>query len=158
MVLESFAERKKIRHGSGDWNLWECGTWNAECGTENLEVGGEGQFAPLPIDKIVPEKNRIEYRRGDVIEWYVNDQKGLEQGFTISSPSSSFSLHPSSFHLALAVRGTLRASQPKPGGVIQFQTEGDVTVMQYASPKAVDASGQIPSDSNVPDRKSMSSE
>jgi len=73
----------------------------------------------------------------------VNDPKGLEQGFTISPPpSSSLGLHPSSFILALAVRGTLRPSQQTPGGMIQFQTDGGVTVMQYASPKAVDATGK----------------
>ncbi|HEV8481073.1 MAG TPA: hypothetical protein VGR66_09795, partial [Candidatus Eisenbacteria bacterium] len=28
--------------------------------------------------------NRMEYRRGDLIEWYVNDEQGLEQGFTLA--------------------------------------------------------------------------
>src|SRR5262245_30692456 len=27
--------------------------------------------------------NRVEYRRGDLVEWYVNDERGLEQGFTL---------------------------------------------------------------------------
>ncbi len=31
----------------------------------------------------VAMKNRIEYRRGDLLEWYVNDERGLEQGFTL---------------------------------------------------------------------------
>ena len=31
----------------------------------------------------VADKNRIEYRRGDLLEWYVNDERGLEQGFTL---------------------------------------------------------------------------
>jgi hypothetical protein len=104
-----------------------------------------------PVIETLVKGNRIEYRRGDVIEWYVNDPKGLEQGFTISPlPSSSFVLHPSSFILALAVRGNLRVSQPTPGGVIQFQTDGGVTVMQYAAPKAVDASGK-----SLPIRKDL---
>ena len=30
------------------------------------------------------EANRVEYRRGEVTEWYVNGPLGLEQGFTLA--------------------------------------------------------------------------
>ena len=41
--------------------------------------------ALLPVTPVTPVavKNRIEYRRGDLLEWYVNDEHGLEQGFTL---------------------------------------------------------------------------
>ena len=35
---------------------------------------------------VANEANRIEYRRGQLVEWYRNDENGLEQGFTLSSP------------------------------------------------------------------------
>jgi hypothetical protein len=40
------------------------------------------------VDKarLTPEENRITYDRGDVVEWYVNDTRGLEQGFTLAVP------------------------------------------------------------------------
>ena len=40
---------------------------------------------PSGARKMVSEGNRIEYRHGDIVEWYVNDHRGLEQGFTLYS-------------------------------------------------------------------------
>src|SRR5262249_50743123 len=34
----------------------------------------------------IAESDRVEYRRGDVREWYVNGPLGLEQGFTLEAP------------------------------------------------------------------------
>ena len=31
------------------------------------------------------DRKRVRYERGDVLEWFVNDRKGLEQGFTLRS-------------------------------------------------------------------------
>jgi hypothetical protein len=36
--------------------------------------------------RIVAKGNRIEYRRSNIIEWYVNNANGLEQGFTLAAP------------------------------------------------------------------------
>ena len=30
--------------------------------------------------------NRVEYRRTGLIEWYLNDERGLEHGFTLDAP------------------------------------------------------------------------
>ncbi|MBL8152763.1 MAG: hypothetical protein JNM70_01165 [Anaerolineae bacterium] len=38
--------------------------------------------APVPAERVV-SGNRIEYRRGQMTEWYVNGPLGLEQGFTL---------------------------------------------------------------------------
>ena len=42
------------------------------------------QLEPVARAEVVATDNRIEYRRGDLVEWYVNDRRGLEQGFTLS--------------------------------------------------------------------------
>ncbi len=34
----------------------------------------------------IARDNRVEYRRRDLIEWYVNGPLGLEQGFTLKAP------------------------------------------------------------------------
>ena len=54
-----------------DWSLCVTGYGRGEA------------LQPLPLAKLVSKDNRIEYRRGPVTEWYVNDTRGVEQGFTI---------------------------------------------------------------------------
>jgi hypothetical protein len=40
------------------------------------------------VQRAAPQShdNRVEYRRGPLVEWYVNGPAGLEQGFTFNSP------------------------------------------------------------------------
>jgi uncharacterized protein (DUF2345 family) len=51
--------------------------------------------------------NRVEYRRGEVTEWYVNGPVGLEQGFTIGQPPGQSNGQP--LTVALTVSGNLNA-------------------------------------------------
>ncbi|MEJ2367991.1 MAG: hypothetical protein P8Z49_06500 [Acidobacteriota bacterium] len=44
--------------------------------------------AAAPADLTV-SKNRADYSRSGIREWYVNSQKGLEQGFTIDAPPAA---------------------------------------------------------------------
>lgn len=47
---------------------------------------GRGQvLAPVATPEIVAAGGRVEYRRGALSEWYVNDTRGLEQGFTLAT-------------------------------------------------------------------------
>lgn len=39
--------------------------------------------APAKAELVV-NGNRVEYQRGALTEWYVNDERGLEQGFTLA--------------------------------------------------------------------------
>ena len=52
------------------------------------------------------ERNRIEYRRGSVTEWYVNGPAGLEQGFTFDRPIAEGGNRP--LTISLALTGKLR--------------------------------------------------
>jgi hypothetical protein len=45
-----------------------------------LSVVGHGAASPRF------DGHRVEYDRGSIVEWYVNDQRGLEQGFTLRHP------------------------------------------------------------------------
>ena len=52
-----------------------------------LRLRGYGygdHLEPVSGAELVVMDNRIEYRRGDLVEWYLNDHRGLEQGFTLS--------------------------------------------------------------------------
>jgi hypothetical protein len=46
---------------------------------------GERIHRVAPAELVVSD-NRIEYRRGALTEWYVNEARGLEQGFTLAEP------------------------------------------------------------------------
>jgi len=48
--------------------------------------GFKGDVDPVDPAAPVPSENRVEYPRADLTEWYVNDERGLEQGFTLKEP------------------------------------------------------------------------
>src|SRR6185503_3933111 len=48
--------------------------------------GYDGAVSSAPAPKLHADGNRIEYARGDLLEWYLNDPRGLEQGFTLTTP------------------------------------------------------------------------
>ena len=54
-----------------------------------LALVGYGQgdaVRPVAGARLSPADNRIDYDRGDVVEWYVNAPRGLKQGFTLTRP------------------------------------------------------------------------
>lgn len=57
------------------------GTWR--WGLRLSGYGYDDHLQPVTKAQIIATDNRIEYRRGDLVEWYVNDRRGLEQGFTL---------------------------------------------------------------------------
>ena len=53
--------------------------------------GYEGHIRPVAAAQLSAVGNGIEYRRGKpstLTEWYINDERGLEQGFVLVSPPS----------------------------------------------------------------------
>ncbi|RQW02949.1 hypothetical protein EH222_12950, partial [candidate division KSB1 bacterium] len=62
--------------------------------TVQLTAVGYGERLTA-VDPALPtgQNNRIEYRRGNVTEWYVNGPLGLQQGFTLAQrPEPDFSM------------------------------------------------------------------
>ena len=59
------------------WDMAFTG-WGYGDRIENTEP-----VAPVGLD------NRVEYRRGPLIEWYLNTPAGLEQGFTLLTPPAA---------------------------------------------------------------------
>jgi hypothetical protein len=56
-----------------------------------LALGGYGYGESLEkVAEAAPQSrgNRVEYKRGPLVEWYVNGPVGLEQGFTLAAPPS----------------------------------------------------------------------
>ena len=48
--------------------------------------GPTGNTQPVSKPDLSVSGNRIEYRREGLTEWYVNDETGIEQGFTLDAP------------------------------------------------------------------------
>ncbi|MHC4641308.1 MAG: integrin alpha [Planctomycetota bacterium] len=88
--------------------------------------------------------NRIEYRRGDVVEWYVNDEKGLEQGFTLAGPPEANSEETKSeIVLEMSFAGDLEGRISTDGKMVTFATSEAKEVINYEGLVAKDAAGRV---------------
>ncbi len=86
-----------------------------EWGLQLKGYGGPGNIRPVPVAEKFTDGNRIEYRRGNITEWYINDSRGLEQGFTIEREIESDSAE---IVVELAVSGSLAPRLNR--GIIEF--------------------------------------
>ena len=100
---------------------------------------GYGDMLKKPESpKLSGDGTRLEYRRGDITEWYVNGKQGLEQGFTLAKkPSGANTGQP--LTIALRVTGSLGLSQQ--GGAVLLKS-GKSTVLRYEGLSARDALGR----------------
>ena len=146
---------------TGDVAAWE---W----GLRLTGYGYEGAIQPVTPATLSAERDRVEYRRGGLTESYVNDERGLEQGFTLYAPpsvgtrrdgspltltsprrsgSSTFLSHQGRggnvpLVLELAVTGDLSPSLTEDGRAVELTTEGGVAVLRYGSLYVEDAVGR----------------
>jgi uncharacterized protein (TIGR03437 family) len=90
--------------------------------------------------EISSDLDKIHYKRGVLDEWFVNDQRGLEQGFTLSQRPDGGG-GPLWFNLAL--RGGLAARIHSDGLGASFASSSGQTLLTYAGLKAWDADGRL---------------
>lgn len=84
---------------------------SARAATWGLSLAGYGYGSALsPVSAVAPHAtaNRVEYRRGELVEWYVNGPLGLEQGFTLAAPPRERTGGP--LTLAFALSGDVTAT------------------------------------------------
>ncbi|MEW6219083.1 MAG: integrin alpha, partial [Thermodesulfobacteriota bacterium] len=112
-------------------------TWTWELTLTGL--GNENGVHPVGAATRAASNNRIEYRRPELIEWYVNSEEGLEQGFTLHRPPSPPDGRDVVLQLTLGgdVRGALDASS----GSIELLSAGGVRVLDFGRLRTVDATG-----------------
>ncbi len=106
---------------------------------ELAAFGQEGSLAPVAPAELTAEGRRIEYRRGGLTEWYVNDPRGLEQGFTIERPGGYDPARP--VVLSLRFDGGLTAAVDGDGMGVSFATPDGGHAFDYKGLKAFDAEG-----------------
>ena len=73
--------------------------------------GYSGQASPITVKpQLSVDKNRVEYEYSpQLTEWYINDERGLEQGFTIEIPPQPRINTPLVIEMALDTTLTPRA-------------------------------------------------
>jgi hypothetical protein len=125
--------------------------------------GRGGVVLPVPAAVTTPNENRVEYAHGTLTEWYVNDARGLEQGFLLPGPPEGLGglgvtkeptvdrtipgqgrdVRPQDLvHLDLALEGDLSARVLEGGAAVEFVTPAEARAVRYAELKVTDAAGQ----------------
>jgi hypothetical protein len=107
--------------------------------------GWEGALQPVGTPALHPDGNRMEYHypaQSSIVEWYVNDERGLEQGFSVSARPSALGGQPANLVLELELSGDLIPSLAPDGQAVEFGTATGVRVLRYAGLDAYDAAGR----------------
>ncbi|MGB7453673.1 MAG: FG-GAP repeat protein, partial [Lysobacterales bacterium] len=102
---------------------------------------GSDLHAVAAVEQMIAEDNRIEYHRGNMVEWYTNDQRGIEQGFTLKTRPSG---RPDSGFLQLQMVTTtnLMPRVEKDGRGIVFSNVKGEEVIRYSGLYVYDAAGE----------------
>jgi hypothetical protein len=129
LALEFNSEEARLQHPQGDVSL-------------RLTGYGYGQRLRTPQkSKPAASGNRVEYRRGELSEWYVNDSRGLEQGFTLARrPGVSRDGEP--LAIALDVASDLRPELAAGGDAVLLRSSKG-SVLRYEGLRAWDARGRV---------------
>jgi len=118
-----------------------------EWGLALLRYGRPGRQITAQSAALSPRRNRIDQNRDGIVEWYVNDPRGLEQGFTLLAPPPAPGGEGASdrfreVHIDLSLTGTLAPSFSADGQAIDFRAPGGAFVLRYSKLLVEDASGR----------------
>jgi hypothetical protein len=105
-----------------------------------LRAYGYGD-ALVPVSATTPvvNLNRIEYRHGRLLEWYVNGPVGLEQGFTLDRPPGDAGGQP--LNLALTLSGNLSAEIDRSKTSVILTDRAGHSQLRYGGLSAHDLAG-----------------
>lgn len=103
--------------------------------------GYEGGIKPLAAAKVVAIDNKIEYQRGSLTEWYINDQRGLEQGFTVKHPPQQ--KNNGKLIVEISGKSSLKARVKQQNTELSFIDKHGKTLLNYGKLLAWDAKGKI---------------
>ncbi|UZR30870.1 FG-GAP repeat protein [Methylococcus mesophilus] len=101
--------------------------------------GTSKAIRPVAPAEAVAAAQRLEYRRGAVVEWYENRPEGLEQGFTLAAPPTPGA---DILVLGLAIEGGLKPLLDPGGRAVEFRDDAGATVLHYKDLQVVDAAGK----------------
>ena len=118
------------------------GVWR--WGLELTGYGIGGNRRPVgSMAKAEATGTRLSYHwDGTLEEWFLNDGRGLEQGWTLSERPDGTGVDEEILRLDLAVRGDLRPIVGTGGRSVNFVSEDGTTALTYGGLKAWDATGR----------------
>ena len=126
---------------------WEWGLVLSSFGYSGAEQPG------VDLDLVV-EGNRVNYQRGSLMERYINDERGLEQRFTVFTPPENKSgASANMLLLQMDLLGNLHPTLDASASEIEFNSQGGVRVLHYSQLQAYDSRGR-----NLPANFLLSSE
>jgi hypothetical protein len=105
-----------------------------------VAYGRPGALQPVASAQLAADGRRIELRRGAVTEWYVNDPRGLEQGFTLHAPPARSGAGALALQLEVG-GGLVPELQANARGVQMLAADGS-TGFVYSGLAAWDADGR----------------
>ena len=119
----------------------EAGDW--QWGLELRSYGFPGQKRMIGHGaEVTAEGERVTYVRDMALrEWFVNDQRGLEHGFTVEQRPAGANNEETRLEFDLAVRGSLRPEISADGKTLRFADPQGNTVLTYSGLKVSDADG-----------------
>jgi hypothetical protein len=120
------------------------GAW--QWGLELKSYGfGKDQRSISGTPAVKAEGTRLSYQWDAAVqEWFVNDQRGLEHGFTVKErPATPPDARSSTLDFLLATRGTLHPKITADAQSVMFQDASGATVLNYTGLKVWDADGKI---------------
>jgi len=128
-----------------------AGEASAPAWTWGLALSGWGRSdsnASLPIaaGELSASSNFVSIDRQFLEEWYINDERGLEQGFTLLSPplaDAGTKNAAASIRIELAITGNLRAFPSGDGQAIDFRTAAGAPAIRYGSLRVFDSAGAV---------------
>jgi hypothetical protein len=122
-----------VRPDHGQW------TWG-------LELQAVGTHNSSACSHITFRDNKLSYHWGEnVEEWFINDRRGLEQGWTLQNPLVAGNIGVAEHRaltLTLKIRGDLSPRISKDHRSIAFQTTAGTAALTYGGLRAWDAAGR----------------
>jgi hypothetical protein len=103
--------------------------------------GRAGALEAVPAAALEVQENRIEYLRGDIQEWFNNDEEGLAQGWRIDAPPQAGDAS-APLQLDLILGGDLSPQISDAGTEVEFTTGEGQPVLHYQLLAAADAAGR----------------
>jgi hypothetical protein len=104
--------------------------------------GCEGDLASPAAATPEASNNRVEYRRGGLVEWYVSGPLGLEQGFTLAEPPPCRKTGGGQVSIELALGGELAPVIATAGNAVELQDSSGAVRLRYTDLYVHDATGK----------------
>ncbi len=108
-------------------------------GLQLTGIGRAGDLRRPEAARLRVNGERVELVRGRLTEWYVNDERGLEQGFTLDEPWPGAD---DELVVRMAVTGSLQPKMEAGHRAIGFAPPGGATVLRFGQLLAWDATGR----------------